>query len=116
MALIQVKDQVALVTGANGITGAYLVNQMSEEPYWKRIIATSRRAPLSLPKGDSRIEFAKADLSGDTASIAKALKEAGATGVTHFFHVKLAYHDILNDNADRGPDGLLTLRLSGGAM
>ena len=89
MAQIQVRDQVALVTGANGISGIYIVAQMSKEPYWKRIIATSRRQPTNLPKNDSRVEFAQADLSGDSASIAKALKDAGATGVTHFFHVKL---------------------------
>lgn len=81
------RDLVALVTGANGITGAYLVAQMAKEPHWKRIIATSRRAPLNLPKGP-RIEFAQADLSGNQESIAKALEEAGATGVTHFFHVR----------------------------
>lgn len=80
-------NKVALVTGANGITGAYLVAQMSKEPYWSRIIATSRRPPHGLPKGDSRIEFAQADLSGDSASIASQLKKASATGVTHFFHV-----------------------------
>ena len=82
------RNQVALITGANGITGAYLVAQMSKEPYWSRIIATSRRPPLDLPKGDDRIEFAKADLSGDKASIVKACQDAGATGVTHFFHVR----------------------------
>jgi nucleoside-diphosphate-sugar epimerase len=78
---------VALVTGANGITGAY-VAQMAKEPHWKRIITTSRRPPLNLPK-DPRIEFAQADLSGDKESIAKSLKDANAIGVTHFFHVRV---------------------------
>lgn len=60
-------DFVALVTGANGITGAYLVAQMAKEPHWKRIIATSRRPPFNLPK-DPRVEFAQADLSGGKES------------------------------------------------
>lgn len=85
-------DLVALVTGANGITGAYLVAQMTKEAHWKRIIATSRRPPLNLPK-DPRIEFAQADLSGNKESISEALKDAGATGVTHFFHVRLIWRD-----------------------
>ena len=46
-------------------------------------------APLwTCLKGDDRIEFAKAGLSGDKASIVKAFQDAGATGVAHFFHVR----------------------------
>ena len=79
-------SNVALVTGANGISGAYLVRQMSNEPYWAKIIATSRRPPHGLPNSD-RVQFAQADLSGDAASISKAFKDAGVVGVTHFFHM-----------------------------
>ncbi|RSL96399.1 hypothetical protein CEP52_011491 [Fusarium oligoseptatum] len=87
----QLKDKVAFVTGANGITGAYILAQLASEPHWTRIIATSRRKPRLLPK-DPRIEFAQADLNVDVEQVEVLLREAKATGVTHFFHMAYVHH------------------------
>ena len=86
------QDKVALVTGANGVTGAYVVAQLACEPHWSRIIATSRRPPYRIPK-DPRVEFAQCDLAADADTISHSLKVAGATGITHFFHMAYVHHD-----------------------
>jgi len=85
------QSKVAFVTGANGITGAYVVAQLTSEPHWSRIIATSRRAPRFLPK-DPRIQFLQADLNSDNVTIEAILRKAGVTGVTHFFHLAYIHH------------------------
>ncbi|OAL38297.1 hypothetical protein AYO20_02356 [Fonsecaea nubica] len=85
-------ELVALVTGANGVTGDYLIQQLASEPHWTKIIATSRRQPFRLPK-DPRVVFGQADLNSDVASISQALRDMGATKVTHFFHMAYIHHD-----------------------
>lgn len=84
-------DKVAFVTGANGITGVYILAQLASEPQWTRIIATSRRKPQFLPK-DPRIEFAQADLNVDVEQVEALLKQSNATGITHFFHMAYVHH------------------------
>jgi nucleoside-diphosphate-sugar epimerase len=84
--------KVAFVTGANGVTGQYLLAQLAQEPEWTRVIATSRRPPGSLPQSD-RVGFHQHDLNKDVDAITKALQEMGATRVTHFFHMAYIHHD-----------------------
>ncbi|KAH0837221.1 hypothetical protein FOPE_04546 [Fonsecaea pedrosoi] len=85
-------ELVALVTGANGVTGDYLIRQLASEPQWTKIIATSRRRPFRLSK-DPRVVFGQADLNSDVGSISQALRDMGATKVTHFFHMAYIHHD-----------------------
>ncbi|EXJ56260.1 uncharacterized protein A1O5_12716 [Cladophialophora psammophila CBS 110553] len=84
--------QVAFVTGANGVTGQYLVSQLAREPKWSRIIATSRHPPYNLPQS-ARVTFHKYDLNKDVDTVMEALEAMGATRVTHFFHMAYIHHD-----------------------
>jgi len=78
-------NRVAFVTGANGITGAALVNQFASEPDWKKIIAVSRRPGHSLPS-DPRVQFISIDLSKSPEEIGQILLTNGATDITHVYH------------------------------
>ncbi|OQU95197.1 hypothetical protein CLAIMM_01440 [Cladophialophora immunda] len=85
-------EKVAFVTGANGVTGQYLVAQLAREPQWTRVIATSRRPPYSLPQS-TRVTFHRHDLNQDVDAITEALEEMDATRITHFFHMAYIHHD-----------------------
>ena len=57
--------KVALVTGANGITGSAIAEHLCKnttEKEWSKIIITSR-SPLTLPFKDTRMEFIPLDFS-----------------------------------------------------
>lgn len=112
---------VALVTGANGLSGEYLVRQLSTDPRWHRIIATSRRpAPLSRRIPDSRILYAQADLNApDANAVADILRgilnncnnanddsavsyangncNRNRIGVTHYFHLAYMHSSSLEE-------------------
>lgn len=70
----ELKDLTAIVTGANGISGYYMLKALAEAPQrWKRIICLSRRPPaLKLP---SNAEFISLDFLKSPEEIATVLKE-----------------------------------------
>jgi nucleoside-diphosphate-sugar epimerase len=88
---------VALVLGANGITGSYLIEHLLAQPSseWSKVIATSRRDPnpdwvaKDLPPNamqSGRLAWFSADLLNDTVDkLAKDLDGAGGGEVTHVF-------------------------------
>ena len=80
--------KIALVFGANGISGVALLSQLVKTPSseWSKIIAISRRPP-QLEFNDSRIIFASIDiLKVSVDEFAKILTEHGATDAQHAFH------------------------------
>lgn len=85
-------EQVALITGANGVTGQYLVAQLAQEQKWTAVIATSRRPPYRLTQS-ARVHFHQQDLNKDVDAIMEALQEMSATRVTHLFHMAYIHHD-----------------------
>lgn len=76
-----VKDLVALVTGANGISGYHMVKVLAAAPQrWKKIYCLSRRPPpdyffTDLGDGASRVEHVSVDFLSDPQNIGKKLKE-----------------------------------------
>lgn len=88
---------VALVLGANGITGSYLVEHLLAQPSstWSKIIATSRRPPNAdwvakdLPTGameSGRLVWFSADLLNDSVEdLTRNFADAGGAEVTHAF-------------------------------
>ena len=79
--------KIALVSGANGVTGSAVVNALSAKPKseWSKIYAMSRSPPQLLPKGDDRIEFIGADFTQTVQDIIALLQSKGVNDVTHFF-------------------------------
>ncbi|EXJ76531.1 uncharacterized protein A1O5_01039 [Cladophialophora psammophila CBS 110553] len=81
-----VKDLTAVVTGANGISGYYMLRVLSQAPQrWKRIICLSRRPPLvagGLPKNAEHIAV---DFLKKPEEIAAMLKSHGVDHVDHVF-------------------------------
>ncbi|PQE15038.1 nucleoside-diphosphate-sugar epimerase protein [Rutstroemia sp. NJR-2017a BVV2] len=77
--------RVALVTGANGISGAAVLKQLSSNPIWSQIHALSRSPPTTLPS-DPRIHFHTLDLTAPQSTIASALRSQHITNITHFFY------------------------------
>jgi hypothetical protein len=66
------KQYTALVLGASGITGAYLIRVLSRSSHWKRIVAVSRSKPHeALPDHVVHIPI---DLLGDPTTISEAFK------------------------------------------
>ena len=74
----------AIVTGANGISGYYMVRALSQAPQrWKRIICLSRRPPaLELPPN---AEFISLDFLKTPEEIGKVLKEKNVKADYVFF-------------------------------
>lgn len=76
-----IKDRIAIVTGANGISGYHCVKALSAAPgRWKKIYSLSRRPPPDyffeeLGDGASRVEHVSVDFLTDASAIGKALKE-----------------------------------------
>lgn len=75
-----VKDLVALVTGANGISGYHMVKVLASSPQrWKKVYCLSRRPPPDyffdeLGEGASHIEHVSVDFLEDAVSIANSLQ------------------------------------------
>jgi nucleoside-diphosphate-sugar epimerase len=68
------KTYTAIVTGANGLTGAHIVQQLAASPQrWTRIYALSRKAPHVQHKND-RITFVSVDFLEEPGKIAEVLK------------------------------------------
>ncbi|KAA8570035.1 hypothetical protein EYC84_002372 [Monilinia fructicola] len=84
--------KVALISGANGITGSAVLKQLCRNPIWTRIIAISRSPPSNLPS-DPRIEFHSLDATVSVGEVAEALTSKGVTNVTHYFHYAYIHTD-----------------------
>jgi len=66
------KQYTAIVTGANGISGAYISRVLSESPQrWKTIYALSRRPPVN-PLGGN-VKYLSLDFLSTPEEIAKVL-------------------------------------------
>lgn len=76
----------AIITGANGISGHYMLRVLSRDPKrWKRIICLSRRPPL-IPGGlPSNAEHVPLDFLKEPKEIASTLKEHNVTADHVFF-------------------------------
>jgi nucleoside-diphosphate-sugar epimerase len=74
------KNLTAIVTGANGISGHYMVRVLAENPErWSKIYCLSRRPPAipgGLPKNAEHIPL---DFLKKPEDIAAVLKEHGVT-------------------------------------
>jgi len=69
------KKLMAIVTGANGISGSAMVKVLSEAPErWEKVYALSRR-PASHSGGDNVIPIAVDFLNSTPEQIAKILRE-----------------------------------------
>jgi uncharacterized protein YbjT (DUF2867 family) len=66
----------AIVTGANGISGSYMLRVLAESPSrWNNVLALSRRAVAVPPKWSQNVQSASVDFLQSPESIAQALKE-----------------------------------------
>lgn len=85
------KPKVALIWGANGISGNALLRELLERPSseWSRVIAVSRH-PLRIvnENQDQRLKFVQLDvISSSVDEISKKLREVeGADSITNVFH------------------------------
>ncbi|KAJ9616984.1 hypothetical protein H2200_000705 [Cladophialophora chaetospira] len=81
-----IRGLTAIVTGANGISGAYMLRVLAQSPErWTRIICLSRRPPLvegGLPKNAEHIAV---DFLKSPEDIAKVLKEHHVEKVDYVF-------------------------------
>ncbi|ETI24630.1 hypothetical protein G647_03999 [Cladophialophora carrionii CBS 160.54] len=81
-----VRDLTAIVTGANGISGAYMLRVLAQSPTrWKRIICLSRRPPLVQGGLPSNAEHIAVDFLTSPEEIAKVLKHNDVTTVDYVF-------------------------------
>lgn len=72
------KDLTAIVTGANGISGSYMVQVLAESPQrWKNIYCLSRRPPAVLERLPSHAEHIPCDFLKSPQEIAESLKAKG---------------------------------------
>jgi hypothetical protein len=76
----------AIITGANGISGNYMLRTLSQSPdRWSKIYCLSRRPPLvpgGLPKNAEHIAV---DFLKEPREIAEVLKEKGVGRVDYVF-------------------------------
>ncbi|KAI6859963.1 hypothetical protein KC338_g7153 [Hortaea werneckii] len=76
----------AIITGANGISGHYMLRVLSEDPKrWKRIICLSRRPPLLTGGMPQNSEHISCDFLQDPKEIASVLKQHGVVADHVFF-------------------------------
>ncbi|OAL38093.1 hypothetical protein AYO20_02545 [Fonsecaea nubica] len=81
-----VKDLTAIVTGANGISGNYMLRVLSQAPQrWKRIICLSRRPPLLAGGLPQNAEHIAVDFLKTPEEIAAVLRSHGVDSVDHVF-------------------------------
>lgn len=71
-------EHVALISGATGVVGRRLAEQLAQRPDW-RVIGVARRPP----QGASRIDWVALDLT-DALAVQSVASRFG--GVTHVFH------------------------------
>ena len=66
----------AVIFGANGISGNYMVRVLSQSPgRWKQVVALSRRPPLTDQHTSKSVRHVQADLLQDPKDIAQILKD-----------------------------------------
>jgi hypothetical protein len=71
---VEGKKYSAIVTGANGITGAHMLRVLAQAPErWGTIYALSRKPPASRVEGN--IKYLSIDFLASPEDIAKQLKE-----------------------------------------
>lgn len=82
-----VKGLTAIITGANGISGNYMLRVLAEAPErWTKIYCLSRRPP-AIPDGlPSQAEHIALDFLKEPGEIAKVLKEKGVKADYVFFY------------------------------
>lgn len=86
--------KVALITGANGITGSAIAEHLAKHTSaeeWSSIIITSR-SPLKLPFTDPRIKFVALDFSKTGSELVPAFKDF-AGEVTHAYFSSYVHKD-----------------------
>ena len=70
------RDLSVIVTGANGISGTYMLQVLSEAPErWSTIYALSRKPPNDLQRLGPKVKFISVDFLKDPQEIAKVLTE-----------------------------------------
>lgn len=81
-----VKGLTAVITGANGISGYYMLRVLSQAPErWKKIFCLSRRPPL-VPGGlPPNAEHIALDFLQEPDQIAQILRSKNVTAVDHVF-------------------------------
>ena len=85
--------KVALITGANGITGSAILEYLAittTSEQWSKIIATSR-SPFQTNINDPRVEFIALDFSQPTALVDK-MRDV-CKGVTHAYFSSYVHKD-----------------------
>lgn len=86
--------KVALITGANGITGSAILEHLVKHTTaseWARIIITSR-SPLKTTVSDPRVEFIALDFSNPSEKLAEQM-HAQFAGVTHAYFSSYVHKD-----------------------
>jgi len=76
--------KVALITGANGITGNSILEYLTKTNDFSEIFALYRREP-SFRYSDPRVKVVLIDLTSDLNELISKLKAAGADRTTHVF-------------------------------
>lgn len=72
------KNISVIVTGANGISGDYMLRVLSESPRrWSKIYALSRKRPVSLEKLSSNVTFISVDFLKSAEDIGNTLLQHG---------------------------------------
>ena len=81
------KGLTAIITGANGISGNYMLRVLAQDPErWSKIYCLSRRPPV-IPNGlPNNAEHIPLDFMQEPENIAKALKEKGVKADCVFFY------------------------------
>lgn len=79
--------KIAIVAGANGISGAHMLRAMGRHPdVWSHVHALSRRRPgqTRLPAGFAKnVSHHCIDLNTSPGQVGRDLKDAG---ITHWYH------------------------------
>ena len=71
-----VKGLKALVFGANGISGSYMLRALSQAPgRWEQVTALSRRPPTASQGISNNVKHVQIDLLEDPEEIAKILQD-----------------------------------------
>lgn len=77
----------AVVFGANGISGNYMVRALSRAPErWNQVVALSRRPPLATQNISKNVRHVQADLLQDPKDIARILENEQIQAFVVNFH------------------------------
>ncbi|KIW50479.1 hypothetical protein PV05_12064 [Exophiala xenobiotica] len=81
-----VKGLKALVFGANGISGNYMVRALSRSPErWSQVVALSRRPPSASQRSSENVRHVQADLLQEPKDLAQILKNEHIQADVVFF-------------------------------